>query len=417
MALATPVRGISAHREGKKSQIVVFTGAVGDVFSSPYFFGIQHAHIGAGIGYKRQLGSLTLGTIQAISTRKTSLGEAEWRPGCDIGAPQPPIQGAGAFRNCWWKNLSLHAQAGLLQSNPQLGGDTSFSMRHVGLNANRSTYIFNVTCAGCPPVAAPRVTTNSFSAYGGYGFLNLSASLFQSNLSTGKSFNAGVHFGWFQATGSGYISGRNKSQLLTLTEHGLHWNISEFITRSNGTWNYNLGLGYTSNRFSFQTGYSVLYFPLLRSNSFQKVLNIQFSFRLKSASVNTATVVQPNGKTQWMTGADDYLQTRMHLPVIGTGEADAIRSLPQYGHGGKHCFEISVLDDKGSPIEGAAIVVGKDLVFTDSQGRVSIREKHTTMPLRIDLDNFMLPGTWETVSAPSTATAGERVTITLKRKS
>jgi hypothetical protein len=415
MSLAVPVRGISVHREGKKSQVMVFTGAVGDVFSSPYFFGIQHAHIGAGFGYKRQLGSLTVGTIQAISTRKTSLGEAEWRPGCNIGAPQPPLAGAGAFRNCWWKNLRLHAQAGLLQSNPQLGGDAGFTTRHVGLSANRSTYIFNVRCAACPPVAAPRVTTNSFSAYGGYGFLNASASLFESTLSRGTSLNVGAHFNWFQVQGSDYKSGKMSSQLLTVTEHGLHWTISEFITRSNGTWNYNVGLSYASNRFSFQTGYSVLYFPLLR-NPFQKVLNVQFSFRVRSASVNAATVVQPNGKTQWMTGADDYLQTRMHVPAIGTGDTDAIHSLPQYGHGGKYCFEIYVVDTNGRPVEGASLVLGNDSIFTDSQGRASTRQKHKAMPLRIDLNNFMLPGTWECVECPNQATAGERVTITVKRK-
>jgi hypothetical protein len=205
------------------------------------------------------------------------------------------------------------------------------------------------------------------------------------------------------------------SQLLTVTEHGLHWTISEFITRSNGTWNYNVGLSYASNRFSFQTGYSVLYFPLLR-NPFQKVLNVQFSFRVKSASVNAATVVQPNGKTQWMTGADDYLQTRMHVPLIGTGEADAIHSLPQYGHGGKYTVEGFVTDATGKPIEGACVMVEKDLVFTDSTGHFSIREKRKLNPIRVDLDNFMLPGTWQTVSAPSTATAGEPVRIVLERR-
>ena len=132
-------------------------------------------------------------------------------------------------------------------------------------------------------------------------------------------------------------------------------------------------------------------------------------------SINTQTIAQPNGRNLWQIGGDDYLQTKMHVPAIGTGEANS-RSLPSMGHGGKYCYEIVVTDETGNPVEGASLVLGKDSIFTDSQGRTSIREKQKTMPLRVDLDNFMLPGTWEIVSAPVEAKPGEPVRIVVKRK-
>lgn len=415
LALTTPVRGMSFRRERGFSckpktqknvagyqgqncfgdQIRLFVGAAGDTFSSPYFYSIRHAHAAAGLSYKRELTRrFTVGTIQAVTgQRKTSLEDLDYKLG----------------------RFEIRGQGGWLLSNPQFGGDLNFTTRHLGLDANRSTYIFNVSCSGCPPLIAPRVTTNSFSGYGGYGWFNASASLFDSSINRGEAFNTGAHFGWLQVQASDYKSGKLSSQLLTLTERaGLHLSLSEYITRSRDTWNYNFGLSYTSNRFNFQVGYSVLYFPLLR-DPFQRVLNLQIGFRIKSASINAATAAQPNGRNQWAVGADDYQQTRLHLPAIGTGE-ESFRSLPQYGRGGKYCMAGVVLDTDAKPVEGAAIVIGRDTVYTNSQGMFSSRQKHKTNPIRVDLDNFMLPGTWEVVSAPSTGTAGEHVTITLKKK-
>lgn len=391
MSLSAPIRGISAYRTWGKNDIHLFTGALGQAFSSPYFFGIEHTHIGAGISYKHSFGNnFTVGTIQTVGQKKTSLEDAEYK---------------------WGTHLRLHGQAGWLESNPQVSGDAAIAFRHLGFAANRSAYIFNVRCAGCPPITTSKVTTNSFSAYGSYGFFNAGASLFESSVNRGKSLNAGVHFGWLQVQASDYISGKQSNQLIAVMERGLHWTISEYLSHSNGTWSGNVGVGYTSNRFSVQVGYQELYFPLLRQ-PFQKVLSIQFSLRVKSASVNVGTVVQPNGRNQWTVGGDDYLQTKLRLPTIGTGENNAAHSLPQFGHGGKYVIQGQVVDTDGNPVEGACVLVGKDTVYTDSTGHFSIREKKKNPPIRVDVDNFMTPGTWEAVFVP-----GESAHLTVKRKS
>jgi hypothetical protein len=241
----------------------------------------------------------------------------------------------------------------------------------------------------------------------------LSASLFQSNLNTGKSVNLGARFGFIQIQASDYISGKTSSKLLTVTEHSLHWSLSQYVARSNGTWNCNLGASFQSNRLNVQAGYSVLYFPAL-PQPFQKVLSISVGFRLRGVSINTGTIVQPNGRNQWVVGGDDYLQTRMRVPSMPGATSQDARSLPTFGHGGKYIIRGQVVDTTGAPVEGACVVIGKnDLVFTDSAGRFSISEKHKKNSIRVGADQFMA-GAWKIVSAPA-MTAGEPVVITVAR--
>lgn len=418
LALSAPVRGLSAYRKFKKSAMFVFTGAVGDVFSSPYFFGIQHAKIGAGIGYQREVAKgLIFGTIQEADVhRKTSLGDIQYKPSCSIGAPQPPLAGAGAFRNCWWSHLTFRAQAGLLQSNPQVGGDAALTTKHLSLNAGRHTYIFNVTPNPGTPLLAARTTTNSYSAFTNIKFLNLNASRFESNLNRGTSAGVGAQLGWLSTQFAEYRGGKTKNHVLVATERGgLHWSFSEYVTHSNGSWQYNGGLSYSGNRLNFSVGESVLYFPVLR-NPWQKVLSISIGLRIKSASVNASTVVQPTGKNQWMIGGQDYANTGLRLPTVSDGSESAMRNLPQYGHGGRFVVAGFVLDDKGAPVEGACVQVnGSDPVFTDSTGHFSVQEKHKDVSIHVETENFM-QGNWQVVEAPKIAHAGEPVHIVVKRK-
>jgi len=61
------------------------------------------------------------------------------------------------------------------------------------------------------------------------------------------------------------------------------------------------------------------------------------------------------------------------------------------------------------------VLVGKDQVFTDSCGRFSIREKHKTMPLHVDVDGFLTPGNFVVVEAPTSAQDGQPVRIVVKK--
>ena len=71
-----------------------------------------------------------------------------------------------------------------------------------------------------------------------------------------------------------------------------------------------------------------------------------------------------------------------------------------------------VVDQDGHPVEGACVIVGKDQVFTDSQGHFSIQEKRKDVKIMIDVEDFM-SGTWDFVEQSE---PGKQVRIVVKKK-
>jgi len=425
MALTAPVRGLAVIKHGKRSEFHAFTGAIGDVFSSPYFFGIEHAKVGGGLSYKREIAKgFTLGTIQAVDVKhKTSLGEFEWKPSCQIGAPNPPLAGAGAFRNCWWQHVDLRGQAGILQNQAQAGGTANLAFNHLGATASRAFYVFAPQPSTQPvPTSSnglpQRVTVDSGALFGGVSILTGNASVFRSALSSGKTYGAGLRLGSVQVQASQFTSrsktNRQSGLMLTTTERlGLHLSTTQYASHSNGTWSYNAGMSWSSNRFSIQIGQSLLYYPLLQ-HPFQRTLNVNLTIRIRSGSVSVGTVALPSGKLQWNVGGTAYQPVPVNLPAIpGVASADR-RMLPSAGHGGKHLVEVFVHEPDGTAVEGAAILIGNDLLYTNSQGRISSRQRKAVNRIMIDVSQF-LSGEWSVVSAPG-ASDGKVVEIVVKHR-
>jgi hypothetical protein len=66
-----------------------------------------------------------------------------------------------------------------------------------------------------------------------------------------------------------------------------------------------------------------------------------------------------------------------------------------------------VRDENGNPVEGAAIEIGTDVVFTNSTGEFFHRlGRPGRSPVKVLTAEFLLPGHWEVVSAPPEAVAG-----------
>lgn len=417
MSLMIPVRGVSAYKQTAKSSWYIFGGAVGDIYSAPFFYGIQHAHLGAGIAYHREVAKdLVLGTIQEADVRrKTSLGEFEWKPSCNIAAPKPPLAGAGAFQHCWWNHLLFRGSGGLLQSNPQFGGDAQLQTKHLTLDASRRTFVFETNIPGQVNPIVPRVTTNSYSAYTNIKFVSMYGSRFESGVNKGTAIGAGVNFSWLGIGVSDYRGGLSHTQMATVTEHTIHWNFSQYLTRSqNGSYTANGGLGYSGNRLNFQISHNVLFFPGLPNRPFQQVLSISFGLRFRAVTTNSAVIMQPGVTPQWLIGGQDYENIGIHLPGIPVGQ-DPTRNLPDHGHGGKYTITGMIVDTEGNPVEGAAVMVNKDLCFTDTHGRFSVQEKQRDNRILLDINQFM-SGQWEVVDSPSQAHAGEAVRIVVRRK-
>ena len=79
-----------------------------------------------------------------------------------------------------------------------------------------------------------------------------------------------------------------------------------------------------------------------------------------------------------------------------------------------------VVDSKGQPVEGAALLIDSVPVFTDSDGRFFLRERRPhTHKLQVLPDKFLNGGSYEVESAPPTVNttkdAGPETLIIVKR--
>jgi hypothetical protein len=63
-----------------------------------------------------------------------------------------------------------------------------------------------------------------------------------------------------------------------------------------------------------------------------------------------------------------------------------------------------VHDPDGAPVEGAAILVGREVVYSNDSGEFMLRiRKPKEIPLRVELNEFLTAGTFEVLKSPQTA--------------
>src|SRR5437762_5524834 len=68
----------------------------------------------------------------------------------------------------------------------------------------------------------------------------------------------------------------------------------------------------------------------------------------------------------------------------------------------KYVVQGTVKDDHGDPVEGAALHIGKEVVYSDSSGHYLARlSKHGPFALSVVFEEFIANGVYEAVSAPA----------------
>ena len=86
------------------------------------------------------------------------------------------------------------------------------------------------------------------------------------------------------------------------------------------------------------------------------------------------------------------------------------------GSFGRYEITGTVTDEAGQPVPGAAVQIGKTLVYTNQSGQFSIGVKAAKpQPIKIPLDQFAAPGSWQVIDAPTVATPDVPIIVTVKR--
>ena len=171
------------------------------------------------------------------------------------------------------------------------------------------------------------------------------------------------------------------------------FSLLQLISRTNGQTTFAFGGDFTSNRLLLRADYQNVYLPFRPASPFEQALALNAAFRVAGPwQLTAASNVAPDGHLRYSFGVSTYLY---RLGGMASRQSDSF-SIAKYMVRGV------VTDDQGNPVEGAALHIGKELVFTDSSGRFLSRfSKPGPFALTVAPTEFITNGLYEVVRAPS----------------
>ncbi|HET9939747.1 MAG TPA: hypothetical protein VFR25_01460, partial [Candidatus Eisenbacteria bacterium] len=142
--------------------------------------------------------------------------------------------------------------------------------------------------------------------------------------------------------------------------------------------------------------YQTVYVPFNEEKPFQQALML--TVRLQGpggVKAEVGSYIDPTGRVRYTAQGSQFVYRG----------SSAAPKVPEFGIP-DNVVKGTVQDDVGSPISGAALRIGDDLVFTDSQGAFFVRTKKARdYPLTILFDEFLGPSRYEGLFVPGQVTA------------
>jgi hypothetical protein len=164
------------------------------------------------------------------------------------------------------------------------------------------------------------------------------------------------------------------------------------ITHDNGRTNVSFGGTINAGLSSVSLDYQVAHSPYLSSNPFVHSMGVNARLHVRGVSLALGSFVTPDGRVHYSAQGNTFMY-RGTDGSAGGGSGGRVDAFVANGR---------VVDSTGAPIEGAALEVGGDVVYTDSQGRFFVRKPTgRLLRLRVVLDDFLVPGTFEVITAPT----------------
>jgi hypothetical protein len=149
----------------------------------------------------------------------------------------------------------------------------------------------------------------------------------------------------------------------------------------------------------FGVDYQIVHQPFQPFNPFRSALNLTARLQLGRYSTNVGTYVQPDGSVDYAASGSTFL----YMGSFGGAQPERLG-----GRMARYVIRGVVRDDAGYPVEGAAVGLGGEVVYTNSAGEFFLRVRRPSRhPVTVLLGEFLMPGRWEVVEAPAVATAAE----------
>ena len=252
---------------------------------------------------------------------------------------------------------------------------------------------------------AVRASGNSVFAGGRVERLRVTAGLYDSrsqgirNLSSYLALGREVT-GWLDAEVY-VLQSRPEGQPVTTTPiANLRWRVSprvglmQQVILNQGRPTVHLGASLRTGIGEFGADYQIVHQPFEPLHPFRSTLNLNARLQLGRYSTSLGTYIQPDGSVDYAASGSTFL----YAGGFGGVQPGQVGNAQM----GRYVVRGVVRDESGAPVEGAALDIGGEIAFTNSQGEFFLRVRRPQRyPLAVKLDEFLLPGRWELAAAPA----------------
>ena len=182
-----------------------------------------------------------------------------------------------------------------------------------------------------------------------------------------------------------------------------HFGLSQQIVFHHGEPTVLCGASLRTSFGEFGLDYQIVHQPLQPLNPFRSALNLTARLQLGGYSTNLGTYVRPDGTVDYSASGSTFL----YMGTFGGIQPQQIG-----GTMARYVVQGTVRDESGNPVDGAAVKLNDEVVYTNSAGEFFVRVKHPEhYTLAVATEEFLLPGRWEVVSAPGTVVASNEKQI------
>jgi hypothetical protein len=422
------VQGLGYSGGDAKTSYLAFGGASSTGRASQSFQPTSiEAPMGALFVQRRIAPTLRLTTNAIFAGRQTVLPGVQWEPTPDlttalvtgVGANQPYAASSAILRrgraeikaSYAWNSDGFRRAAVPVPNQTEVDREnlmvTYALSSEFSVGASRQNFAQDST--GAPePI---RATGNSVFAGGQISDFRLAGGLYDSR--SGGISNLSSYFAvgrelthWLDAEVFLLQSRPAGMPTVTTPFANLRWRISsrlglnQQVSLNNGHPVILFGANLATPIGEFSADYQIVHQPFQPFSPFRSALNLTARLQLGSYSTSIGTFIRPDGTVDYAASGSTFL----YMGSFGGVQPQQLGS----GRMARCIVRGLVRDELGAPIEGAAVSLGEEVVFTNSSGQFQLRVKRPNRyALAVRPAEFLLPGQWEVVSAPSEVTAAE----------
>ena len=416
-------RGIGATRKFENSTFYAFAGTTSTWFGSGFFNAATSDDPVAIFFYERALSrELKFYSRDIVSNRQTSLQAIEYHPNKWLKTSL--TAGMGSNQGYLASAVDAETEKLAVKSSYVITGDAfrrvtvmspmssevnkgNVQMLYrpsefVSITTGHENILEPLTLGGLMQQASVNQLSSDFHVRRFY----FGTGLFQSNAAgrstQGSNFYVGRRIGQRFEVNTNYFRSKPQSgEKTTILSGTIRENFStrfsllQLVSRTAGQTTFAFGGDFTSNRLLLRADYQNIYLPFRPDRPFQQALALNVALRVMGPlQLTAASNVAPDGHLRYAFGASTYLY-RMRGMAFNANSPDSFSIA-------KYVVQGLVQDDQGTPVEGAALHIGKEVTYTDSTGRFMLRlSKRGPFPLSVAPDEFINNGIYAVVSAPA----------------